>query len=263
MGLSPRVRGSHGSVKTGPRTERSIPASAGQPSGSGNALQDRKVYPRECGAAFGARLACANALGLSPRVRGSLRRAPCLRQCPGSIPASAGQPPIASLHTSAPTVYPRECGAAFGARLACANALGLSPRVRGSLYVVDALRLIGRSIPASAGQPLASPQHLDWQTVYPRECGAAAVFAVIVNRRIGLSPRVRGSLLLLQRVDVADGSIPASAGQPSYTVTTNLSSKVYPRECGAAQSRLNVTTTLPGLSPRVRASPCRGRHARG
>ena len=70
---------------------------------------------------------------------------------------------------------------------------GLSPRVRGSHSPASAADAMGRSIPASTGQPFqwrtATPS--DW--VYPREYGAAIVDRPAYKQSTGLSPRVRGS----------------------------------------------------------------------
>ena len=48
---------------------------------------------------------------------------------------------------------------------------GLSPRVRGNLGVAAAGFVVGRSIPACAGEPLDSGAKLRFQRVYPRVCG--------------------------------------------------------------------------------------------
>ena len=56
-------------------------------------------------------------------------------------------------------------------------------------------------------------------TVYPRECGGTAPLAFYVVVPEGLSPRVRGNRGIFGVVCVDDGSIPASAGEPSPTIT--------------------------------------------
>ena len=91
--------------------------------------------------------------GLSPRVRGSQYGAGGTDKPGGSIPASAGQPPVCqSAHTGG-LVYPRECGAAANVVRFMQDKDGLSPRVRGSHPESQDGRRDERSIPASAGQP--------------------------------------------------------------------------------------------------------------
>ncbi len=92
IGLSPRVRGSHGSCDVVHLGLRSIPASAGQPDIEGPVDALLKVYPRECGAAALNRVLRLVATGLSPRVRGSHRTLAISAHPTRSIPASAGQP---------------------------------------------------------------------------------------------------------------------------------------------------------------------------
>ena len=73
-GLSPRVRGSpmcwwYGRIRAG-----SIPACAGEPATSPASCTRIRVYPRVCGGARRRRARRMGLSGLSPRVRGSLRR---------------------------------------------------------------------------------------------------------------------------------------------------------------------------------------------
>ena len=52
-----------------------------------------------------------------------------------------------------------------------AHTTGLSPRVRGSLYVETRDVKLIRSIPARAGEPCRANLALAFCTVYPRACG--------------------------------------------------------------------------------------------
>ena len=111
-GLSPRVRGSREQRQLRCGIRGSIPASAGQPIGGYLPTFMAPVYPRECGAAHNPNTSSADVIGLSPRVRGSRFQRKREAAIPGSIPASAGQPPEPSPEPSPEPVYPRECGAA-------------------------------------------------------------------------------------------------------------------------------------------------------
>ena len=52
-------------------------------------------------------------------------------------------------------------------------------------------------------------------------------------------------------------SIPASAGQPNDGDNDGENGRVYPRECGAADTKAAHTSAMLGLSPRVRGSQVR------
>ena len=95
-GLSPRVRGNPLDAWRCGNVRGSIPASAGEPPSTGSGKNLIPVYPRECG---GTRLGAdppPRTEGLSPRVRGnhwSLGEYPVEMR---SIPASAGEPGVAT-----------------------------------------------------------------------------------------------------------------------------------------------------------------------
>ena len=132
VGLSPRVRGNHGTYQQPLEGWGSIPACAGEPTTVELRRKTLMVYPRVCGgtADYPPVLALRN--GLSPRVRGNRRARAPLRDWLGSIPACAGEPVTAPLIAVSWPVYPRVCG---GTRTSCApiwQIQGLSPRVRGN-----------------------------------------------------------------------------------------------------------------------------------
>ena len=133
---------------------------------------------------------------------------------PGSIPAGAGEP-----NQIARKVITRT---------------GLSPRVRGSLVMpLKQLPHLG-SIPAGAGEPQNFHCRVQIERVYPRGCGGADSAPDSVSLDGGLSPRVRGSLAATDAASVADGSIPAGAGEPRTLGDGAFASRVYPRGCGGA-----------------------------
>ena len=158
---------------------------------------------------------CCLGLGLSPRVRGNRPACPLERPLLGSIPASAGQPIAQTPATIINRVYPRECGATTRCVSTSLTAIGLSPRVRGNPVFPPAQDQVHRSIPASAGQPGRQSCSDRPVRVYPRECGATSNSMNTDASDAGLSPRVRGNPTVTNQPVTANGSIPASAGQPS------------------------------------------------
>ena len=178
-GLSPRVRGNHVAWLDNHKSDRSIPACAGEPAASGDSEQLMRVYPRVCGGTLGSRWGRDIPAGLSPRVRGNpdqARLAPSGDHAGGSIPACAGEPPPRRRRRDQRRVYPRVCGGTLHTHPRSRRRSGLSPRVRGNL----ARRL--------SWLPCCHPR---W--VYPRVCGGTSVSQGCRLRMRGLSPRVRGN----------------------------------------------------------------------
>ena len=139
-------------------------------------------------------------------------------------------------------VYPRECGGTIAATGRQHKVGGLSPRVRGNPTAFSIDCRLARSIPASAGEPMATTPSIPAAKVYPRECGGTAIRPLGTFRPWGLSPRVRGNPSSRSGVAVRPRSIPASAGEPSRRSGIAPCSWVYP------------STVIPGLSPRVRGN---------
>ena len=75
--------------------------------------------------------------------------------------------------------------------------MGLSPRVRGNPSPEPSLLFHPGSIPACAGEPSKPPVWPIQGRVYPRVCGGTNLEMLGGAAEAGLSPRVRGNLLLL------------------------------------------------------------------
>ena len=91
---------------------------------------------------------------------------------------------------------------------------GLSPRVRGNRKQCAAAGSRERSIPACAGEPLASMLVKYSKRVYPRVCGGTDITTRPAGLLLGLSPRVRGNRVKIALLFAIQGSIPACAGEP-------------------------------------------------
>ena len=132
-------------------------------------------------------------------------------------------------------VYPRVCGGTWILSEVGKYAYGLSPRVRGNPSQNSPKSGIPGSIPACAGEPTSSTSSNGCDGVYPRVCGGtmADVHAETADR--GLSPRVRGNLLLDQSLRADLRSIPACAGEPCHRLTRVSMAWVYPRVCGGTR----------------------------
>ena len=153
-GLSPRMRGNRKRLRRQQVGCRSIPAHAGQPLPTICYGSLGQVYPRACGATSQRRPTPSAPTGLSPRMRGNHRLAPCAIAYLRSIPAHAGQPCPRCDAKLWLKVYPRACGATANSGRSHRYVDGLSPRMRGNLARSSTSCSTARSIPAHAGQPL-------------------------------------------------------------------------------------------------------------
>ena len=96
MGLSPRLRGNRQEHSATGAGHRSIPALAGEPNHGVRGGAGRAVYPRACGGTWGKMQVVARYAGLSPRLRGNLKKGLNMVAEDGSIPALAGEPILAA-----------------------------------------------------------------------------------------------------------------------------------------------------------------------
>ena len=171
----------------------SIPACAGKPRTLPSRVLVSSVYPRVCGETVWTFGSHSLARGLSPRVRGNRVAAGALALGDGSIPACAGKPSTFPFGHTLHTVYPRVCGETIAAADAKSKSGGLSPRVRGNLWVCERVGASSGSIPACAGKPSMRSRRGSPSRVYPRVCGETE-YEVKEGQSIqGLSPRVRGN----------------------------------------------------------------------
>ena len=152
-GLSPRMRGSLICMRSATTIAGPIPAHAGQPRALARKVPASRAYPRACGAARSSALMMVTPAGLSPRMRGSRRTVDDREQASGPIPAHAGQPATRTPLALFIRAYPRACGAARRPVKRSRRCLGLSPRMRGSLWRVSRYLCCEGPIPAHAGQP--------------------------------------------------------------------------------------------------------------
>ena len=110
QGLSPRVRGKRGFRRRGHNWGRSIPACAGEARRVAFGNVPLTVYPRVCGGSQPRIVVLPTPYGLSPRVRGKLRRVELHGAAAGSIPACAGEAAWPWYSSESGRVYPRVCG---------------------------------------------------------------------------------------------------------------------------------------------------------
>ena len=134
--------------------------------------------------------------------------------------------------------------------------MGLSPPVRGNPPLAAAGGGATRSIPACAGEPPALTPAPWCAWVYPRLCGGTIYKAAGYMSSTGLSPPVRGNPVHHPYPGVAQGSIPACAGEPLGAAPRQRRAGVYPRLCGGTTGSGKSLSAMAGLSPPVRGNHC-------
>src|SRR5690606_2779644 len=109
--------------------------------------------------------------GTSPRLRGTGPKAYWTKFQERYIPASAGNRVAVQAIPGEIPVHPRVCGEQGQHMILKATETGTSPRLRGTGPLGDALFLIARYIPASAGNRSPGTDALATAPVHPRVCG--------------------------------------------------------------------------------------------
>ncbi len=239
-GSSPRLRGTL-NPKTGQqRYIRFIPASAGNIGKRPRAPFNRPVHPRVCGEHVSARPGTRPDNGSSPRLRGTYGR--CLeRPLHGRfIPASAGNIKERGYRAHKIPVHPRVCGEHPAPGMPDLPASGSSPRLRGTCKLRVACPLRTRFIPASAGNMVTRATELSVVTVHPRVCGEHSCNMIGIVRKLGSSPRLRGTSQVIVNPVTVSRFIPASAGNISGPFAEFGRIPVHPRVCGEHTSSTSL-----------------------
>ncbi len=196
--------------------------------------------------------------GSSPRVRGTAGP-PSGRYPRGRIiPACAGNGAIEKASSLAATDHPRVCGERSVRASASRNAIGSSPRVRGTAFshAMDVLEI--RIIPACAGNGWCCGWHLHHLSDHPRVCGERTLMATGSSKPRGSSPRVRGTADPAAGVPHVNRIIPACAGNGDSARKTRSPRADHPRVCGERQFVFHGDSVPFGSSPRVRGTACSG-----
>jgi len=111
-----------------------------------------------------------------------------------------------------------------------------------------------RSIPACAGEPRNLHDPNITHRVYPRVRGGTIVSVQWNICELGLSPRARGNHRFKRLRGLAEGSIPACAGEPPTGIARVGPAAVYPRVRGGTDADPMGPDRHDGLSPRARGN---------
>ena len=129
---------------------------------------------------------------------------------------------------------------------------GLSPHGRGKRAGTAGTGIRVGSIPARAGETGRDIRADYWYRVYPRTGGGNRFLYPQGRRGRGLSPHGRGKRLGVSLDAKDQGSIPARAGETSWSRTPKPTAVVYPRTGGGNLKTLYRNRRRQGLSPHGR-----------
>ena len=229
------MRGTRLATRPKTRSDGIIPAYAGNTHTNNHRSGGAWDHPRVCGEHWSRRGMGHRLAGSSPRMRGTHVGCGAYVRPPGIIPAYAGNTPLPARKPRRRRDHPRVCGEHVSCSAITEPVAGSSPRMRGTPFCQNWLRLGYGIIPAYAGN--TSPAHPAaaeaWD--HPRVCGEHA--KLLLNSLVGKgsSPRMRGTHPREQRAKGHDGIIPAYAGNTARSRGTRR----QPR----------------GSSPRMRGTP--------
>ncbi len=148
------------------------------------------------------------------------------------IPAHAGNTGPVPPWLAQASVHPRACGEHNPWVMATILGLGSSPRMRGTLKALEGHLVLGRFIPAHAGNTSGSRKWCNPPAVHPRACGEHNKINSIDVHDPGSSPRMRGTRLFPQGEHSHHRFIPAHAGNTSGSELLCAYCPVHPRACG-------------------------------
>ena len=151
-------------------------------------------------------------------------------------------------------VYPRRCGEQLKAPWIKIPIGGLSPQVRGTGSGNGFCLQFRRFIPAGAGNRGRGIVRAHERAVYPRRCGEQQRAVIAFNAGVGLSPQVRGTVVVGHVVGHHARFIPAGAGNRVSAYRFPAAASVYPRRCGEQYSITEGSSASGGLSPQVRGT---------
>jgi len=191
---------------------RFIPAPAGNTARLDKKIGRFGVHPRACGEHLSVALYFGNSHGSSPRLRGTrppVVIADCVHRF---IPAPAGNTSEWRGCPPGLPVHPRACGEHYDPYTNSWNWGGSSPRLRGTPRADRKGAGISRFIPAPAGNTTTPKRNISNKAVHPRACGEHVNRDLATIKRLGSSPRLRGTHVPAPGPQTLARFIPAPAG---------------------------------------------------
>ncbi len=231
-GPSPRRRGNRSTSGSTTSRRRPIPAQAGEPCAGRAIGSGRRAHPRAGGGTSIWSHGRAQTAGPSPRRRGNHRAVDDGVTNLGPIPAQAGEPERDDGVVEWGGAHPRAGGGTMPPGRHQPPRNGPSPRRRGNRRGGVLRALLGRPIPAQAGEPWTTWLILAGRGAHPRAGGGTLEVVGGGIAHAGPSPRRRGNHRRVVHAGINHGPIPAQAGEPSAGRGLRSRARAHPRAGG-------------------------------
>ena len=254
FGSSPRLRGTLWLAGCMDSSFRFIPAPAGNTLTLCSRSALKTVHPRACGEHPTTPVYHSGVIGSSPRLRGTLRGGQGSGLHGRFIPAPAGNTALGGQYVRRQSVHPRACGEHEMTVPQGMTVNGSSPRLRGTRRYLHCHYILGRFIPAPAGNTPSSYLRDMTETVHPRACGEHALDLYGNDLDFGSSPRLRGTPRNIHRRRSGKRFIPAPAGNTTTPTEKSGRATVHPRACGEHARAHEGVKDFIGSSPRLRGT---------
>ena len=187
-------------------------------------------------------------------MRGTLHTAFWHGLFAGIIPAYAGNTAADRLRNRFNRDHPRVCGEHLALSTLASATQGSSPRMRGTPVAGAGAVVFAGIIPAYAGNTTKMIIMICTIWDHPRVCGEHVPATAPTTPPTGSSPRMRGTLRRFWRCALADGIIPAYAGNTCGLVPHAFFGKDHPRVCGEHNDNDGESIEDLGSSPRMRGT---------
>ena len=253
-GSSPRTRGTCFWPASFVSHPRFIPAHAGNMVAGSFGECKPPVHPRARGEHESLNAHVHGRHGSSPRTRGTLYVPSAVSDRVRFIPAHAGNIAWGIYSKSRGSVHPRARGEHFPCPPVVDDAVGSSPRTRGTWNRPIRRLRRWRFIPAHAGNIKRRAGAITADPVHPRARGEHGAGRVAADLLSGSSPRTRGTFSLVDRRQCKHRFIPAHAGNIAANGVLPPPFPVHPRARGEHLLATLWPPDQPGSSPRTRGT---------
>ena len=148
------------------------------------------------------------------------------------IPTHVGNAEINSRQLQSNSVHPHACGERWDIIAGSAPARGSSPRMWGTRYLRRNKRAARRFIPTHVGNAILELWRSCVQTVHPHACGERPYLPLKKTLNCGSSPRMWGTLDVVQKVEANNRFIPTHVGNADGLAASYAANAVHPHACG-------------------------------
>ena len=250
-GSSPRVWGTPQGFQNLWCSDRFIPTGVGNTVHRCPDVRRLPVHPHGCGEHNHLRRASCTTRGSSPRVWGTPEIDTCTLLDIRFIPTGVGNTEPHHHSRKQGTVHPHGCGEHQDNARRDATTAGSSPRVWGTLHVVQAGRAGCRFIPTGVGNTEVLPMPSRRATVHPHGCGEHGEIPPVLHRWHGSSPRVWGTHTQGKLGNLDQRFIPTGVGNTAPWQQSPEQASVHPHGCGEHDFSASGWVSVRGSSPRV------------